>query len=235
MKKHSELQPQAGPCSDNVQRMFESQRATQQKAKQTEKTIENRAETPAKQPLRQRTQPKSKENVDFNAKHPEEHESQDPKAKGRVDSRAKENVDPRAKKHEDPRAKNLKDSDVPKAFPTTTSRPSRICSANTGIERNRRHDPCVNVADKPQTSAPPGMKRVPKKKPDQAEKENVPTKSKMWIRPRSASRSGKARKTDPVSLYQAYQKDWERFRSNMCESSHSELRWHIREKMSQRH
>jgi len=77
-------------------------------------------------------------------------------------------------------------------------------------------------------------------KPEQADKENVPidnvkpppVKSKMWIRPKSGSQVRKtAKKTDPVALYQAYQKDWEKFKGNICESSHSDLRWSIREKM----
>lgn len=76
-------------------------------------------------------------------------------------------------------------------------------------------------------------------KPEVADKENVPSdsrpqpvKSKMWIRPKSGSQARKpAKKTDPVSLYQAYQKDWAKFKGNICESSHADLRWSIREKM----
>ncbi|CRK89632.1 CLUMA_CG003284, isoform A [Clunio marinus] len=77
--------------------------------------------------------------------------------------------------------------------------------------------------------------------PDEIDKENnsadkvevEQVKPKMWIRPRSVSqtRQKTARKSDPVLLYQAYQKDWEKFKSNICESSHSDLRWSIREKM----
>ena len=72
------------------------------------------------------------------------------------------------------------------------------------------------------------------------EKENIPTKdqhpkrpgSKMWIRPKSAQPVRKSvPKNNPVDLYNAYQKDWLKFKGNMCESSHSELRWSIREKM----
>ncbi|KAG5683898.1 hypothetical protein PVAND_013157 [Polypedilum vanderplanki] len=68
-------------------------------------------------------------------------------------------------------------------------------------------------------------------------KENVPTK--MWIRPKSAQTSRPQisikKRNDPVALYQEYQKDWERFRANICESSRSELRWKIREKMLSNH
>lgn len=39
-------------------------------------------------------------------------------------------------------------------------------------------------------------------------------------------------KNDPVSLYHAYQRDWERFRHCLPgENDHSELRWAIREKL----
>lgn len=68
-----------------------------------------------------------------------------------------------------------------------------------------------------------------------SEKSDGPPKSKMWIRPKSAqtSRPISARKrTDPVALYQEYQKDWARFKDNICESSRSDLRWKIREKLS---
>jgi hydrolethalus syndrome protein 1 len=84
-------------------------------------------------------------------------------------------------------------------------------------------------------------KENPKKARHISDKENIPidnvasqpAKSKMWIRPRSGSQVTRkvAKKTDPVALYQAYQKDWDRFKSNICESSHSDLRWTIREKM----
>lgn len=71
------------------------------------------------------------------------------------------------------------------------------------------------------------------------DKENIPMtdlakKSKGFIRPRSSSQTIKMKprkKTDAVSLYQNYKKDWTKFRSNICESSHSDLRWSIREKM----
>lgn len=190
--------------------MFESQKAVA-KSKKSEIRQEDKPEAPKKQPLKQRT--KSRENV---------HTSADSRLKENVDSRAKENA-------AEPKAKNSKDSEAPKA----TSRPSRICSANTASSRRRSS---VNTIEKPETSAPTGGRTIAKKKPDQSDKdkENVPAKSKMWIRPRSASQSGRTKKTDPVSLYQAYQKDWERFKSNICESSHSELRWNIREKMLSR-
>lgn len=74
------------------------------------------------------------------------------------------------------------------------------------------------------------------KKDDPIENDNV--KSKMWIRPKSApaTRQLTAKKrNDPVALYQEYQKDWAKFKSNICESSRSDLRWQIREKMLSNH
>lgn len=35
--------------------------------------------------------------------------------------------------------------------------------------------------------------------------------------------------------FQEYQKDWQKFRSNICETSRSELRWSIRERMLKNH
>uniref|UniRef100_A0A182INZ8 HYLS1_C domain-containing protein n=1 Tax=Anopheles atroparvus TaxID=41427 RepID=A0A182INZ8_ANOAO len=53
--------------------------------------------------------------------------------------------------------------------------------------------------------------------------------NKMWIRPKS---SQSARRGDPVALYHAYQKDWNRFKQKLPgENNHSELRWKIRTKL----
>lgn len=91
------------------------------------------------------------------------------------------------------------------------------------------------VAEKPrQTPAAVPVKKL-QKNSERADKENIPepTKSKMWIRPKSGSQATKKllKRNDPVALYQAYQKDWEKFKNNICESSHSDLRWKIREQM----
>lgn len=62
-------------------------------------------------------------------------------------------------------------------------------------------------------------------------------KTKMWIRPKSAQTTRSAnikKRTDPVALYSAYQKDWAKFQSNICETSRSELRWQIREKLARK-
>lgn len=113
-------------------------------------------------------------------------------------------------------------------------RPTRVKSAEI-----TRH-PSKAATEKTKPNLGQGCDRKKHQKLEQADKENVPVenvkaqpaKSKMWIRPRSGSQTRKpAKKTDPVSLYQAYQKDWDKFKSNMCESSHSELRWAVREKM----
>lgn len=66
------------------------------------------------------------------------------------------------------------------------------------------------------------------------ENQHSTDKPKGFIRPRSSSQikiPKSRKKTDPVALYQSYQKDWTKFRSNICESSHSDLRWSIREKL----
>jgi Hydrolethalus syndrome protein 1 C-terminus len=107
-------------------------------------------------------------------------------------------------------------------------KPTRVKSADAG--RLSRKDSITNGRENP------------KKSRQTSDKENIPIdnvasqppKSKMWIRPRSGSQVNQrkfAKKTDPVALYQAYQKDWDRFKNNICESSHSDLRWTIREKM----
>lgn len=105
--------------------------------------------------------------------------------------------------------------------------------------------PSVAVDNTKQKSIPASTRKIPADDKN-ADKENIPVdkvsqppvKSKMWIRPKSGGSQGSQqnrktalKKTDPVSLYQAYQKDWARFKNNICESSHSDLRWKIREKM----
>lgn len=91
-------------------------------------------------------------------------------------------------------------------------------------------------------------KKTVKKSETNANKENDPktsenhhnnneVKSKMWIRPKSAQtfRNNNKKRTDPVALYQEYQKDWAKFKNNICESSRSELRWAVREKLLSNH
>lgn len=117
----------------------------------------------------------------------------------------------------------------------TDKRQTRVKSADAAQQVSRV------LNKKPQ--APNTMKK-PQWNAGQSDKENnpatiappppQPVKSKMWIRPKTAgSQLNKKglKKTDPVSLYQSYQKDWEKFKSNICESSHADLRWSIREKM----
>ncbi|XP_058120855.1 uncharacterized protein LOC131287194 [Anopheles ziemanni] len=53
--------------------------------------------------------------------------------------------------------------------------------------------------------------------------------SKMWIRPKS---NQSVRRGDPVALYHAYQKDWNKFKQKLPgENDHSELRWKIRTRL----
>lgn len=55
----------------------------------------------------------------------------------------------------------------------------------------------------------------------------------MWIRPRSKTpHSTHHSRMDPVQLYQYYQHEWERFKTNLPgESNRAELRWQIRHKL----
>lgn len=95
----------------------------------------------------------------------------------------------------------------------------------------------------------PSKKRIPVQRSATENKENVPksggssiqdeVKSKMWIRPKSAQtvrpQISMKKRNDPVALYQEYQSYWEKHKNNICESSRSELRWQIREKMLSNH
>lgn len=80
-------------------------------------------------------------------------------------------------------------------------------------------------------------KSVHSKKVDEKSRPDPQFKSKMWIRPRSGSHGTKSgeKKTDPVSLYQSYQKDWIKFKPNICEATHADLRWRVREMMLTNH
>lgn len=63
----------------------------------------------------------------------------------------------------------------------------------------------------------------------------VKTTNPMWIRPRSKnshSSNGRRKVMDPVQLYQYYQNEWEKFKTNLPgETNRSELRWQIRYKL----
>lgn len=121
----------------------------------------------------------------------------------------------------------------------TDKRQARVKSADAAQQVIR------NSTKTDQAKIAANTKKKPQWNAGQSDKENNPAtiapppppqtvKSKMWIRPKTAgSQLNKKglKKTDPVSLYQSYQKDWEKFKSNICESSHSDLRWSIREKM----
>lgn len=131
-------------------------------------------------------------------------------------------------------------AEEPEEAPKPSQRPERVKSA--GAVRK-----ASIPANKPQQKlAPLVLEKKKLQRPEKHDKENIPAdaaiaaappKSKMWIRPKSGSQVTKkaVKRTDPVSLYQAYQKDWEKFKSNICESSHSDLRWTIREKMMGNH
>lgn len=106
------------------------------------------------------------------------------------------------------------------------------------LEKNKENIPVIKCKDK---EAKPNAI-------DNNDQAPAPKKMCMWkqiffrcmiliefflsgIRSKSAQSKRPLKRNDPVSLYQAYQKDWERFRSQICESSHSDLRWMIRERM----
>lgn len=139
--------------------------------------------------------------------------------------------------------------------PTQNARPATIKDVDLNDEDKRRVK-SADAAQQTNTILAEKIEKVNQKtriarcarpnKPQwnagQTHKENIPIdtvsapqplKSKMWIRPKSCSQLNRktVKKNDPVSLYQSYQKDWEKFKSNICESSHSDLRWSIREKM----
>uniref|UniRef100_A0A182PJ80 HYLS1_C domain-containing protein n=1 Tax=Anopheles epiroticus TaxID=199890 RepID=A0A182PJ80_9DIPT len=57
----------------------------------------------------------------------------------------------------------------------------------------------------------------------------APLDKENRIRPKS---SHSVKRSDPVGLYHAYQKDWSKFKQNLPgENNHSELRWKIRNKL----
>jgi len=54
----------------------------------------------------------------------------------------------------------------------------------------------------------------------------------LGIRPKITTISKMKTSSDPVALYQAYQKEWKRFKSRFPgENDHADLRWSIREKL----
>lgn len=197
----TEIHIEAGPSSANIQRLFEAHTITS-KTKQKEKPKEN--SKPQQQSPKHQAQPQTQ------------------------------------KAQQRPRPETIKE--VTESDDLTSRRPNSASQARpiraNSAEASRR--PSLNT-DKPKQDAVPLDKKKPQRQnSEQINKENVtsnvpvaPTKSKMWIRPKSGSQATRKplKKTDPVSLYHAYQKDWEKFKPNICESSHSDLRWSIREKM----
>jgi len=155
----------------------------------------------------------------------------------------KDDPKPQQQKHYHPCTQHrsrlgARQNSIPEEVFTAEERPTRVKSAEVPRQ------PFKTAAERTKPNLGQGCDKKKHQKHGQADKENVPVenakaqpvKSKMWIRPRSGSHVRKpAKKTDPVSLYQAYQKDWEKFKPNICESSHSELRWAIREKMMGNH
>lgn len=201
----TEVHVQAGPSSVNIQRLFEAHTISSN-TKQKEKA----KEISKAQKQQQTTQTQ-------------------PNVRNQPINRPATIVEvPESKEHKPESADKDKQSRVKSAdairrrpsvagVESTKEKPLPVCQKKT--QQNRKSDDKENI---------PSEGTVP-----------APAKSKMWIRPKSASQATRktntARKTDPVSLYQAYQKDWEKFKTNICESSHSDLRWKIREKMMGNH
>lgn len=124
------------------------------------------------------------------------------------------------------------------AEPAVKEKQTRVRSA--GLLQRRSSVAVDNPNSKPLCTKKfqPNSKNTDKENIPEKNVVQPPAKSKMWIRPKSGSQASSrkpVKKSDPVSLYQAYQKDWVKFKSNICESSHSDLRWSIREKMMGNH
>lgn len=229
----TEVQIQAGPTSINIQRLFEAH-TINSKSKQKEKPKEQ----PQKQQkiqkhnsLQKGAEKQSKQQIKTSCKPQQLSETKHINATS--SNRYHETVDkpqhqPLSSRH---RFRTPSYKEITDAFDDIhlkpDEKPSRVKSADAA--RLSRKDSAENEKEKQ------------KKHQKVADKENIPSanvvlqpaKSKMWIRPRSGSQVNRktAKKTDPVALYQAYQKDWNKFKNNICESSHSDLRWTIREKM----
>lgn len=209
-RESTEINIQAGPSSVNIQRLFEAHTITS-KTKQKEKPKENpKTQKQQAPPLTQHQQKTHQHRVPLVSK-----EKNVTEQKGNTDLRANQ-------------------------------RPARVGSAELTRRPSQSQLTLPPVEHTKPKTLPAQEQRKPLRKTENVDKENIPAekvvvpqppKSKMWIRPKSASQATRksVRKTDPVSLYQAYQKDWEKFKSNICESSHSDLRWTIREKMMGNH
>jgi Hydrolethalus syndrome protein 1 C-terminus len=205
-RESTEINIQAGPSTINIQRLFEAHTITS-KTKQKEKAGESS----------------------------KTHQQQQPPPSVQRQIHIQHRLRPATIKE----VQELKERNDDKV--ETEQRPARVKSAGT-----TRKDPIPTEKPKQKTAVFVLDKKKPQRNPEKADKENIPAdnaaavppKSKMWIRPKSGSQVNSrksVKRTDPVSLYQAYQKDWEKFKNNICESSHSDLRWTIREKMMGNH
>ncbi|XP_055639854.1 centriolar and ciliogenesis-associated protein hyls-1 [Toxorhynchites rutilus septentrionalis] len=105
----------------------------------------------------------------------------------------------------------------------SSAAPSEMTVGSEPDNAARTEQPRGNSADK-ENQHECGKSKKPSK-----EHESAP--NKMWIRTRSTSATG-CRKNDPVALYHAYKKEWERFKDRLPgENNHSELRWRVRNKL----
>jgi hypothetical protein len=143
------------------------------------------------------------------------------KNKKQTTEKAKEHKD-HVCKHKQHLTREKTSSDIEKRSTKSKDIPKKVSESDSHDKENIPKDENNQIRDN--NNRPPSEKE--------------PSKSKMWIRPKSAQSTRQInpkKRNDPVALYQEYQKDWQKFRSNICESSRSELRWTIREKMLTNH
>lgn len=127
---------------------------------------------------------------------------------------------------------NLPEVDKSLELQTDQTESDRVsCHRKFSAESHRRFQGKLKLETKRSNE----NRNINERKQDQRQNNSFSQKSKGFIRPRFSSQSTtpkpKLIKTnDPVALYHSYQKDWTKFRSNICESSHSGLRWSVRER-----
>lgn len=136
-------------------------------------------------------------------------------------------------------SKNKRSECSPESVP---EKPVEVVDPRVKLAKNITSHQLTSLKCPSNSSAAPkapldSHKTVHSKKVDEKPKPDGQFKSKMWIRPKSGSPGtrGNEKKTDPVSLYQSYQKDWVKFKPNICEATHADLRWRVREMMLSNH
>jgi hypothetical protein len=246
-----EVRIQAGPTTINIQRLFEAH-TVNSKAKQKEKPKELATSKEHHQKHTQKAQLQRQQSLqkDFDKQCQQQSKThQRPLSSKQQTQPLTSKEQPSKSSHQQHRETKDKPEHQPLPSRHRFRTPSykEITDAFDDIDLKTDQRPTstrVKSADAGRLSRKDSVateKGKQKKRQQNSDKENIPSdnialqppKSKMWIRPRSGSQVNRkvVKKTDPVALYQAYQKDWDKFKNNICESSHSDLRWTIREKM----